>query len=229
MFVTLLRTAMLAIALCAATAPAALVAAQEYEAEEQVAEEVDAEHHHGAFYTTTEFWAAVINFSLLLLVLRKLAAKPLSNYLVDRRRLMERTMTEAAEMRKKAEALHQEYTARLAQLDAELGKLRQDIARAAEDDKKQIVADAEETARRLRRETESLIEQHAQKLSAGVRREVVEASVNAAEQILRSALNPSDQQRLADVFKQEIKGHETDDGHGAAERRPHTAGAEGTP
>src|SRR5690242_4933262 len=70
-----------------AIAPASPSAAQEEEetAEEQAAEEG---HGHEAFYRTPTFWAAVINFALLLLVLRRLGARPLATYLVDRRRVM---------------------------------------------------------------------------------------------------------------------------------------------
>jgi F-type H+-transporting ATPase subunit b len=206
------RGTTLAFAICA-TAPAGVAFAEEEE--HAVAEEAEAEAeghddgHHGPFYKTATFWAAVINFSLLLLVLRRLASKPLANYLADRRCVMERSIQEAAEMRKKAEALHQEYSARLAQLDTELKKLREDIARAAKEDEARIVADAEETARRLRKETESLIDQHAKALTAGIRRDVVEAAVSSAEQILRSALGDNDQQRLADGFKQNVTKQST--------------------
>jgi F-type H+-transporting ATPase subunit b len=223
-----------AIALSAAV-PARLAHAQdraEVVAEEAAAEAAHGDVHdeHAPFYEQTTFWAAVINFTLLLLVLRKLGSKPVAAFLQDRRRVMERSISEAAEMRAKAEALHKEYTQRLAQLDQDLQKLRDDIARAAEDDKKQIVADAEETARRLRSETEGLIEQHAKALSASVRREVVEAATSAAEQILRGSLTDSDQQRLADGFKQDLAGSGSKDARTTAERKPEArTRAEGTP
>jgi F-type H+-transporting ATPase subunit b len=118
---------------------------------------------------------------------------------------MERSMNEAAEMKQKAEARFKEYSDRLAQLDTELGKLKSDIAAAAEADKKQIVAEAEENARRLKRETESLIEQYSKQLSANVRREVVEAALVAAEQRLRAAITDTDQERLADGFKRRLQ------------------------
>jgi F-type H+-transporting ATPase subunit b len=212
---------LLALAL-SALAPAGQAAADEAhevaaEAEHEAeGSEEHADHAHGPFYTHTTFWAAVLNFALLLLVLRKLGSKPLAEFLQDRRRVMERSMAEAAEMRARAEALQKEYTARLAQLDADLQKLREDIARAAEEDKARIVADTEETTRRLRRETEGVIEQHAKALSLSVRRDVVEAATAAAEQILRGSLTESDQQRLADGFKSSLAGGADKDAHAAA-------------
>jgi F-type H+-transporting ATPase subunit b len=224
MLARMLRLSLFALALSAG-APAGLAAAEDEVAEVAAEAEAEAEGHgehgHGPFYKTTEFWAAVINFTLLLLVLRRLGKEPVASFLKERRQTMERSMSEAAALRAEAEALHAQYSARLAQLDQELQKLREDIARAAEEDKKQIVADAEETARRLRRETEGLIEQHAKALSAGVRREVVQAATDAAEQILRGSLTDSDQQRLAEGFTHALPAaSKPEDAPAPAERRP---------
>jgi F-type H+-transporting ATPase subunit b len=165
--------------------------------------------HHGPLraeevFSNPQFWAAGLNFVLLLVILRKMGKRPLSEFLVNRRQQMERGMTEAAEMKSKAEAKYEEYQGRLKTLDQELATLRRDIERAAEEDKRRIVAEAEETARRFKHETESLIDQYAKALSNDVRREVVEAAVAAAEKLLREAMNESDQQRLADGFRQRV-------------------------
>jgi F-type H+-transporting ATPase subunit b len=199
----------LALFLAAAAAAPAVVLADEHEAAEEAGEEAHGEGHHGGplhfrDVLTPEFGAAAINFALLVILLVRFGKRPVGSFLGDRRRIMERSMNEAAEAKAKAEAVHKEYTARLAQLDTELKKLRDDIARSAEEDKKQIIADAEETARRLRGETEALIDQHRKGLTADVRREVVEAAVAAAEQALRGAVTPGDQQRLADVYAQRV-------------------------
>jgi F-type H+-transporting ATPase subunit b len=209
-------TALLLAALCALLPAAVAAAHDEGDEPAQIAAdeegeaageaEHEADEHHGPFYTQPQFFAAVINFALLLIVLRRLGKQPLATFLSERRQAMERNIAEAAELKAKAEARHKEYVERLAQLDQELQKLRTDIARAAEEDRARILADAEETARRLRRETEGLIDTHARALSAAARREVVEAAMAAAEQLLRSTLTEADQQRLAERFKQNVAG-----------------------
>lgn len=194
-------------------APASIASA-ESEAEETaeaVAEEHEDGGHHGgpvtieAILHDTHFWAAVINFTLLLLVLRKLGGKGISEFLKTRRATMEASINEAAEIKAKAEAKHKEYTARLATLDAEMNKLKTDLETAAALESKRITAEAEEAAKRARVETESLIEQHAQALAAEVRREVVEAAVLAAQQVIAQSVNAGDQQKLADGFRQRIE------------------------
>jgi F-type H+-transporting ATPase subunit b len=199
----MLRMGLLLIALLC-TAPTATVAAE-------------GEHeHHGPLHLTdifraenTTFWAAIINFSLLVFLLRRYGKKPLHEFLVKRRAEMEQAMAEAAAAKQKAEAKYNEYNERLRTLDQELEKLRSDIERAAQEDKQRIMAEAEEAARRLRRETESLIDQHAKALSAAVRHEMVDAAVAAAEKVLREGLTESDQQRLAQEFNQQLHAEPT--------------------
>jgi len=193
----MLRSLFLAIALLTAAAPA--LAEEHHHGPLHFGDVVAFDKEHGAF------WASVLNFALLVWLLRRAGKRPIGEFLQSRRAEMERSMNEAAEMKQKAEARYKEYTDKLAQLDTELGKLKSDIAAAAEADKKQIVAEAEENARRLKRETESLIEQHSKQLSANVRHEVVEAALVAAEQRLRAAITDTDQERLADGFKRRLQ------------------------
>lgn len=150
------------------------------------------------------FWGAVVNFSLLCAILYFAARKPLQAFLATRRSAMEEAIRDAAAAKAKAEARYQEYTDRLAGLDQELAKLRADIARGAEDDKKRILAEAEETAARLRRDTETLIRQHAEGLERRIRAEVVEAAMSSAERLLRERVGSDDQRRLADTYHAEI-------------------------
>jgi F-type H+-transporting ATPase subunit b len=163
--------------------------------EEEIAE---AKHH------TLEFWGAVVNFGLLLLVLRRLGGKPLASFLKERRREIEVGMSEAAEAKAKAEAVFGEYNERMKTLDQELAKLREDMAKAAADEKARIVADAENDAKRTRAETEALIARQAEQLEAQIRREVVEAAVAAAERAVRETANADDQKRMADAFAKEL-------------------------
>lgn len=160
--------------------------------------------HFGDVVANPEFWAACINFSLLVFLLVKFGGKPVGEFLSSRRAEMKDAIDEATEMKAKAQAKFDEYEQRLKTLDQELEKLRGDFARAAEEDKQRILADAEEAARRVKQETESLVDQHAQALSASLRQEVVEAAVEAAEKALREGITTADQQRLADEYRREI-------------------------
>jgi len=165
--------------------------------------------HHGLvtlheILSNPEFWAAALNFSLLVFLLVRFGRAPINDFLSTRRRAMQQAINEAAEAKAKAEAKLKEYTDRLAQLDSEMAKLRADLMAAAEEDKKRIVAEAEEAARRMKVETDALIDQHAKALSAQVRRELVDGAIATAERLLREKITAADQQQLADAFRQQV-------------------------
>jgi F-type H+-transporting ATPase subunit b len=154
---------------------------------------------------SVHFWGAVLNFMLLVVILYAFAAKPVREFLTGRRRDMEEAMRSAAEAKAKAQARYEEYTTRLAQLDQELAKLRADIERAAEEDRRHILAEAEHATARLKRDTETLVRQHAEALERQVRREVVEVAVATAERVLRESIQQNDQQRLAEAYRDEVQ------------------------
>ena len=179
----------------------------------EVAEEAEHEAGHGeghehlsfqGLMKSLEFWGAVFNFVLLVVVLQKLSKQPMQKFLTERRERIDRGIREAAQVKAKAEAVFTEYTERLKTLDQELTKLRSDIAKAAQDDRARIVADAEETAQRVKAETEALVARQSEQLEAEIRREVVQAAIEAAERAVREAATASDQRRLAETFAQEL-------------------------
>jgi F-type H+-transporting ATPase subunit b len=167
---------------------------------ENASEEQQAEAKH----ETLSFWGAVVNFSLLLALITWKAKRPLNEFLEQRREELRKGMAEASEAKAKAEAIFQEYNARMASLDGELAKLKNDMATAAQQDKARIVAEAEEATKRLRAETESQIARQVQQLEAQIRHEVVQAAVSAAEKAVREGTNADDQHRLAETFAREL-------------------------
>jgi F-type H+-transporting ATPase subunit b len=169
-----------------------------------IGEDASDEAKAAAKHDTLSFWGAVVNFSLLVFLLVRMSKKPMQGFLAERRKSVEQGIVEAAEMKTKAEAIWKEYTERMQTLDAELAKLRTDMAAAAAQDKARIVAEAEESSKRLRAETAALIARQAEQLESQIRREVVEAAVAAAERAVREATTADDQRRLSDAFAKEL-------------------------
>lgn len=153
---------------------------------------------------SVHFWGAVLNWLLLVVILVVFARKPVRAFLGARRSVMEDAIREASAAKAQAQARYDEYTARLAQLDQELARLRADIERAAEEDRKHILQEAQHASARLKSDTETLVRQHAEALERQVRGEVVTAAVAAAERVLRESIQPTDQQRLADAYREDV-------------------------
>lgn len=192
-----------------------LVYADKEHAEEAAA--ADAEHsghggHHGKLtieeiFTgehSIEFWGAIVNFGLLVVLIVRMGKKPVASFLSTRREAIERGITEAAEVKRAAEQAFNTYTERMKTLDAELEKLRKDVAEAAERERTRIIAEANESVARLKAETDVLVQRQAEQLEAQIRREVVQAAAEAAEKAAREATTPEDQQRLAESFMREL-------------------------
>jgi F-type H+-transporting ATPase subunit b len=185
----------------------------EHEATEAADEPAEDGHHGGHLSLRSilngeerwQFWGSVVNFALLVYLIRRMSKRPLQNFLTQRSDAIERGILDAAEMKRSAEAVYREYTERIKTLDRELVKLRQDIAQAAERDRVRIVAEAEESVARLKAETTELVSRQAEQLEAQIRREVVAAAASAAERAVRETATPEDQQRLAEAFVRELE------------------------
>jgi F-type H+-transporting ATPase subunit b len=185
-------------------------AAAEHAAEEEA--EGAGHGHHGKLTLkeivsgehSLQFWGAVVNFTLLVILIVVKGKQPVAAFLSSRRSGIERGISEAAEVKRAAEQAFNTYTERMKSLDAELAKLRKDVAEAAERDRTRIVAEANESVARLKAETDALVRRQAEQLEAQIRREVVQAATEAAEKAVRELTSAEDQQRLAEAFTREL-------------------------
>lgn len=150
------------------------------------------------------FWGSVVNFALLVFLIRKMSKKPLENFLNARRENIERGIKEAGDVKRAAEEAFNTYTERMKTLDQELAKLRKDVAEAAERDRARISAEANENVARFKAETETLVQRQTEQLELQIRREVVAAAAEAAEKAVRELTTPEDQERLANAFLREL-------------------------
>jgi F-type H+-transporting ATPase subunit b len=205
----------LAIAFCAAwvSVPGTLRADSpaEHDAEEEASEHGSDSHHgHVTWRSILEgeekwqFYGSVVNFGLLIYIVRRMSKKPLQSFLTERRDAIERGILEASEVKRTAEIAFNEYTERMKSLDSELAKLRQDVATAAARDRARIESEADNTVARFRAETDALIARQSEQLETQIRREVVAAATSAAERAVREASTPDDQRRLAEAFAREL-------------------------
>jgi F-type H+-transporting ATPase subunit b len=171
------------------------------------------EHHAHAPLTLKEiftgeeslhFWGSVVNFALLVYLIRRFGGKPLADFLNGRRASIERSIAEASAVKRNAEEAFNAYTERMKTLDSELAKLRKDVAEAAERDRKRISAEANDTVARFKAETEIMVQRQTEQLELQIRREVVAAAADAAEKAVRELTTPEDQERLANAFMREL-------------------------
>jgi len=214
------RLAQLAAMIGALAAPAVVFAAEEgaaHETAERAARGAEAGEGQGESGEAGEHGAGhapsvdgktlafqVFNFAVLVFVLVWFGAKPVKRALEERHNQIQNDLASAAEARTAAKARFEQQERRLSALENEIAAITASIKQEAEAEKARLIAAAEDRARRIREESEFIIEQQIKQAEEDLRREVAAAAVALAEQIVRHQMMPADQQRLIDTFVGDI-------------------------
>ena len=199
--------------LCALTLVSPALVQAEATNEETVAHEVaeDATGHeaheggHGeltfsSLIRNRDFQGTVINFLVLVGLLAWVIRKKGNPALAARRAEVEKELAEAQRLRAEAEKRHLETATRLEKLDEEMVQIRGDMIKAGEAERDRIVAQAEEKAARIRKDTSFLIEQQIKQLRKELTQQAASAAVAAAQGLLQERTTNADQDQLAEAY-----------------------------
>jgi F-type H+-transporting ATPase subunit b len=142
----------------------------------------------------------LLNFAVLAGILGWFGGKAINKALVTRHDQLKADLVAASEARASAERRAAEQETRLGSLESEIAGLRAGIKQEAEAEKQKLIAAAEERGKRIGEETKFLLDQQVKQAEASLRREVAEAAVKIAEQLVTRSFGAADQQRLVDTF-----------------------------
>lgn len=130
------------------------------------------------------FGFQLINFFVLLLILRRLLYRPVREIMEKRRAAVRKTIDEAARTKAEAEALKEEYEKKTSEMDS----LRADILEKAEDEaeekRNEILKKAQQEAELAFQKERSKIELERKKTESGLKDMVVKNSLSYATAIL---------------------------------------------
>lgn len=143
---------------------------------------------------------ALINFAVFLGLLVKFVGPKLTKSLRVRHDLVRNQLAESARLRQEARDKLDEYNQRIAGVDAEIQKLMAEIKADAEAEKQLILEQARVQAEALKKDADRRIESEIARARLMLEREVVAASIAAAETILRERTTADDQSRMFDGF-----------------------------
>jgi F-type H+-transporting ATPase subunit b len=132
--------------------------------------------------------------------LYRVAKKPLSEALKQRKTNILRGMDEAARMKQDAEKRLGEYEAKLARIEEEVTRVRHDMREDAQAERTRILADARARRERMEKDAAELVLQELADAREQLKRELVSAALSAAASAVKESLRPDDQQRLADEY-----------------------------
>jgi len=149
-------------------------------------------------------WPA-LNLVILLAALVYFGRRPIQDFFAARQDRIRDDLDAAASALAEAEARHTEWERKLAQLDAEMARIREQARERAEAERKHILADASAAAERIRKDARSAVDQELRRGREELRREAAELAVEIAAETLRARVNDADRSRLVDDFIETIE------------------------
>ena len=139
-----------------------------------------------------------VNFLLLLVLLYKLAYRPLLAKMEERTAAIKQQLEEAERAREEGRRSLAEHEARLQTARAEAGAIRERALREAQAEEQKLIADAKEEAARLLESARAEIRQDVRRARAELRQEVGTLAVEIAERLIKRELREGDHRRLVE-------------------------------
>ncbi|TNF23599.1 MAG: hypothetical protein EP329_27135 [Deltaproteobacteria bacterium] len=161
---------------------------------------------HGEFGLADGF--QIINFVVLLLVLYFWALPRAKDYLVKRHDRAAAELVEAKHLKEEADAKLAEYQRLMTGLEAEVAKIRDEFRADGERERARILAEAEESAARMRTAAQKQIQQETAKLRQELEQEVVAEVLASTEAKVRAQLNAATQRDMANDYIKGLEGLE---------------------
>ena len=147
----------------------------------------------------------MITFALLVVVLGKFAWKPILQALQAREHEIADALRKAEEAKKDAERMMQENKIAIDKASNETARLIAEGRAMAEQLKNDIVAKANESAKKMLDQAKEEISREKQAAMTQLRSEVAELSITVAEKILDESLDGAKQKKMVDKVLQQLQ------------------------
>lgn len=152
---------------------------------------------HGAGIPWTDLLKQLVNFAILAGALVYFLKKPISSFLKDRSEQLRKSIEDAARAREAAAAKLSDIEKRMAALPEEIAGMNRTMEAEAGEEARRIREAAQVEIERVRTQARFAAEQEVKKARQELRREAAGLAIGAAEEIVKKAITPEDQERLA--------------------------------
>ncbi len=149
------------------------------------------------------FWTA-ITFILLLLILKKLAWKPILSALSQREDAIKDSLEKAEKAKEEAQKILQENRASIAKAEEESKKIIEQSRAYADKLKEEMLKDSKVQAQKIIEDASSEIERKKEETFNELKTKVAEIAIQAAEKILSENLNKDSNKKLVDKYLDDI-------------------------
>lgn len=146
----------------------------------------------------------IVNIVILFFFLRWLLYKPVTKFLNNRTDSIQKQIDEAAKMQTEAEQLKSQYDEMMANAHDLAAQIINQGKTIADDQAKQIVAEAEDQAKEIRERTQKSITQQKKQAVLDMRQEVTRIAVQIAEKVLEREVSYEDNKEIIDKFFEKV-------------------------
>lgn len=167
---------------------------------------VQAEEHKGGLLDVNPgliIWT-IVTFIFLLLILKKLAWKPILGALDQRENFIKDSLEKSEKARTDAEKLLEENKANLARAEEEAQKIINQGRELGEKLRNQILNESKDAARKMIDEAASEINRKNQESMEMLKNQVAAIAIQAAEKIIRENLDKDKQTNIVNKFIDEL-------------------------
>ncbi len=146
----------------------------------------------------------IINFAIMLAILVKFIRPALKGYLEKRHNQVKEELQKAKELSEAAEKTYKEAQQRLANLDAEIKAIREQMLKEVEQERKKLLEEAERKAELMRAQAEQGLKEEINQLKKRLKEEVSLEALKLAEEIVKKTITKDDQKRLVNMYVQQL-------------------------
>lgn len=152
----------------------------------------------------TDFIWRCFNFAVTVGILVYFVRKPIKNALVGRREGIATALEEAEKAQLDAEAKFIEYDEKLNKAESEIVVIVAELKREGELERDRIIAQAKESAEKIRTEAEKTAGFEVAKAKAELQAEATRLAVELAEELLKKNFSAKDESRLLDEYMKKV-------------------------
>ncbi len=143
---------------------------------------------------------AIVNFGLLLLLLRLFLYKPISKMLAERQNTIAESLAQAEQARTDALAAKDQIAAQIEQANLEAETIIAKATQNGEQLKKQILAEARQEAQAIQAKTQADLDRYREEIRHNLQQEAVALAIKTAGQILAEEINQEKQKSLLNSY-----------------------------
>jgi len=154
---------------------------------------------------TKLFIAQLINFAILLFVLKKFAYQPILKVLDDRKNKIEKGLKEADEARKKLEQITVKEKEVLDKANKKATKILLEAEEKAEKSRAEAVKETEEKIDSLMKKAEERIQEKKEQMLRDLKKDVADLVVVATEKVLEEKIDENKDKELIEKAVERIK------------------------